>query len=333
MLKKLNFDDGLVRAEWQDLYYRKQNLFPYASREYNELFNKYFRFNGKRLFLQKRFYGFYDENERLQIIVPLCIKGKAIYIFGDFGNGAILDFIYPYTLEQELFRQLLQYLQQEFAGYRLVLNRLAPNSPLRLWLEQNKYKSVRKKSMAHLQLPASYEEYLQSLPPLVQSDVRRADKFMAELGVPYKMECRRGSITDELRRKYSHLYEKRDTDTTGGMLNTWTEKYSRRKFNALSAACTRESNSFNSCLYIGNKLSAFTAGFFDLDEKCLFIRKNASGMQYAKKMTATFLHMQTIKFLIEKTDFEWLDLGEAREKYRYNLGCEEYFCYSYELHL
>ncbi|MPN53461.1 hypothetical protein SDC9_201125 [bioreactor metagenome] len=50
-------------------------------------------------------------------------------------------------------------------------------------------------------------------------------------------------------------------------------------------------------------------------------------------MTATFLHMQTIKFLIEKTDFEWLDLGEAREKYRHNLGCEEYFCYSYELQL
>ena len=43
--------------------------------------------------------------------------------------------------------------------------------------------------------------------------------------------------------------------------------------------------------------------------------------------------MQTIKFLIEKTDFEWLDIGDAREKYRNNLGCEEYFCYSYEVQL
>ena len=41
MLKKLNFDDGLVRAEWQDLYCRNHHLLPYASREYNELFNKY----------------------------------------------------------------------------------------------------------------------------------------------------------------------------------------------------------------------------------------------------------------------------------------------------
>ena len=56
-------------------------------------------------------------------------------------------------------------------------------------------------------------------------------------------------------------------------------------------------------------------------------------MNYAKNMTATFLHMQTIKYLIEQTDFEWLDLGDVREKYRHCLGCEEYFCYSYEIQL
>ena len=332
MLKKLNFDDGLVRAEWQDLYCRNHHLLPYASREYNELFNKYFRLDSKRLFLQKRFYGFYDEHERLQIIVPLCIKGKDIYIFGDFGNGEILDLIYPNSIEPECFQQLVSDLQQEFPGYTFIFNRLAPNSPLRVWLEKNKCKSVCKKSLAHLRLPASYEEYLQSLPSSVRGDVTRSEKFIAQLGVPYKLEFVRGSISNELRRKYSRLYDQKNNNTVS-KLKTLAERYSGRKFNALTDACTKESNSFNTCLYIGNKLSAFTAGFFDLDEKCLFIRKNASGMQYAKKMTATFLHMQTIKFLIEKTDFEWLDLGEAREKYRYNLGCEEYFCYSYELHL
>ena len=332
MLKKLNFDDGLVKAEWQDLYCRNHHLLPYASREYNELFNKYFRLDAKRLFLQKRFYGFYDEDERLQIIVPLCIKGKEIHIFGDFGNGEMLDFIYPLSIEPECFQQLFKDLQQEFAGYTLILNRLAPNSPLRVWLEKNEYKSMRKKSLAQLRLPSSYEEYLQSLSPEVLGDVNLAEKFIVQLGVPYKLEFGRGSISDELKRKYSRLYDQKNNNTVS-KLKTLVERYSRRKFNALTDACTKESNSFNTCLYIGNKLSAFTAGFFDLDEKRLFIRKSAASMHYAKHMTSTFLHMQTIKFLIEKTDFEWLDIGDAREKYRHNLGCEEYFCYSYELQL
>ena len=332
MLKKLNFNDGLVRAEWQDLYCRNHHLLPYASREYNELFNKYFRFDGKRLFLQKRFYGLYDENNNLRMIVPLCIKGKELHIFGDFGNGEMLDFIYPYSTEPECFSRLFNELHKEFAGYTLVLNRLAPDSPLRSWLKDNKCIILHKKSLARLRLPSSYDDYLQSLPPAVLGDVNRAEKFMAQLGVPYKLEFVRGSISNELRRKYSRLYDQKNNNTVA-KLKTLSEQYSRSKFNALTDACTKESNSFNTCLYIGNKLSAFTAGFFDLDEKRLFIRKNASSMHYAKNMTATFLHMQTIKFLIEKTDFEWLDLGDAREKYRHSLGCEEYFCYSYEVQL
>ena len=332
MLKKLNFNDGLVRAEWQDLYCRNHHLFPYASREYNELFNKYFRLNAERLFLQKRFYGFYDDDSQLQIIVPLCIKGKELHIFGDFGSGEILDFIYPYSIEPEYFQLLLEELQQKFAGYKLVLNRLAPDSPLRGWLENNKGRSLRKKSLARLRLPSSYKDYLQSLPPDFLGEVKRAEKFVAQLGVPYKLEFIRGSINSELRRKYFRLYDQKNNSAVG-KLKTLSERYSRRKFNALADACTKESNSFNTCLYIGNKLSAFTAGFFDLDEKRLFICKSATSMHYAKNMTATFLHMQTIKYLIEKTDFAWLDLGDTSEKNRHCLGCEEYFCYSYEVQL
>lgn len=332
MLRKLNFNDGLVRAEWQDLYCRNHHLLPYASREYNELFNKYFRLDTKRFFLQKRFYGFYDGDERLQIIVPFCIKGKDIHIFGDFGNGEILDLIYPHSIEPEYFQQLFKDLKKKFAGYTLVLNRLAPDSILRGWLKDNKCRSVRKKSLARLRLPSSYDDYLQSLPADVQEDVNHADKFIAQLGLPYKLEFTRGSISNEFKRKYFRLYDQKNSNKVI-KLKDLPERYSRRKFNALTDACTKESNSFNASLYIGNKLSAFTAGFFDLDEKCLFIRKSAAGMHYGKNMIATFLHMQTIKFLIEKTDFEWLDLGDAREKYRQYLGCEEYFCYSYEVQL
>ena len=332
MLRKLNFNDGLVRAEWQDLYCRNHHLLPYASREYNELFNKYFRLNGKRLFLKKHFYGLYDGNNNLRIIVPLCSMGKELYIFGDCGNSEMLDFIYPYCIEPECFLKLFEELQKKFAGYTLVLNRLAPDSVLRGWLKDNKCRSVRKKSLARLHLPSSYDDYLQSLPAEVLENVNHADKFIAQLGVPYKLEFTRGTINNEFRRKYFRLYDQKISNKVI-KLKDLPERYSRRKFNALTDVCTKESNSFNASLYIDNKLSAVAAGFFDLDEKRLFMRKSVASNRYDESLIETFLHMQTIKFLIEKTDFEWLDIGDAREKYRHNLGCEEYFCYSYEVQL
>ncbi|MGE4589173.1 MAG: GNAT family N-acetyltransferase [Acidaminococcaceae bacterium] len=332
MLRKLDFNDGLVRAEWQDLYCRNHHLLPYASREYNELFNNYFRMNRTRLFLQKRFYGFYDETDNLLMIVPLCIKGRELHIFGDFGNGEILDFVYPYSLEQKYFQQLLTALHQEFPGYRLVLNRLAPDSPLRIWLRNNRCRSLRKRSLARIQLPASYEDYLQNLPLDVLADIKRAEKFVAQLGVPYNLEFTRGAINNEHRKQYFRLYDQKYNDPVS-KLKTLSKRYTQRKFSALTDACTKESNSFNACLYIGKELVAFAAGFFDLNEKKLLMRKSATSNQYAKNLVELFLYTQTIKWLIEHTDFEWLDLGELRNKYRTCLGCEEYYCYSYEIKL
>lgn len=332
MLRKLNFDDGLVRANWQDLYCRNARLLPYASREYNELFKKYFRLNGKRLFLRKCIYGLYDEHGTILMIVPLCIKSKDIHIFGDFGNEEILDFIYPDSVKAKHFEIVLRELRRKFKGYTLILSRLAPDSFLRSWLENNNYRSLTKKSYAHLRLAASYNDYFQQLPAEIGENIRRSEKFMEQIGVPYQMKFTRGSLDKETKKQgFAILNQK-----ANGSIDTlrfMTQRYGGKNFNALTDACTKESNSFNSCLYIGDKMTAFASGFFDLHENRLFIRKVGIDNSYAKDLIWLFLHTQMIKWSIQNSTFEWIDFADVKRKYRNWLGCEDYCCRSYEIQL
>lgn len=332
MLRKLNFDDGLVRANWQDLYCRNAHLLPYASREYNELFKKYFRLNGKRLFLRKCIYGLYDEHGTILMIIPLCIKGKELHIFGDFGNEELLDFIYPDSVKAKHFEIVLSELRRKFKGYTLVLNRLVPDSFLRIWLENNSYRSLPKKSYARLRLPASYDEYFRQLPVEIGEIIGRSEKFMEQMGAPYNMKFTRGPLDKETKKQGFDILDQKNNGGIG-TLRLITQRYGGKNFNALTDACTKESNSFNACLYIGDKMTAFASGFFDLAEKRLFIRKVGIDNNYAKDLIWLFLHTQMIKWSIQNSTLEWLDFADIKKKHRSWLGCEDYCCRSYEIQL
>lgn len=332
MLRKLNFDDGLVRANWQDLYCRNAHLLPYASREYNELFKKYFRLNGKRLFLRKCIYGLYDEHGTILMIIPLCIKGKEIHIFGDFGNEEILDFIYPDSAKARHFEIVLNELRRKFKGYKLVLSRLAPGSLLRTWLENNNYRSLAKKSYAHLRLENSYEEYFRQLPAEIGENIRRSEKFMEQMGAPFQIRFTRGPLDKEAKKQGFDILTQKVNGSIEP-LRFMTQRYGGENYNALADACIKESNSFNSCLYIGDKMTAFASGFYDLPEKRLFIRKVGIDNDYAKDLIWLFLHTQMIKWSLQNSTFEWLDFADIKKKYRNWLGCEDYCCRSYEIQL
>ena len=94
MLREFSFDSSTLKDAWENLYGANSWLLPYSSRRYSELFNKYYWARGRRLLFKRTFLGFYDEAGQLIMIVPLCIKDKEIYIFGDLANEEILDFIY-----------------------------------------------------------------------------------------------------------------------------------------------------------------------------------------------------------------------------------------------
>jgi|GEM_PF-1468836 len=332
MLREFSFDSSTLKDAWENLYGANSWLLPYSSRRYSELFNKYYWARGRRLLFKRTFLGFYDEAGQLIMIVPLCIKDKEIYIFGDLANEEILDFIYNEEINPEYFGKLLQELQGKFKGYRLILNRLAPDSLLHQWLQKNNYQSVRLKSCAKLQLPASYNEYLKTLSNKTRYNVKHSVQLITNLPDQYKLEFLRGPISRKIRTECFKLYEQREAEREGKKRSFWN-RYRRKELNALTDACTQESDSLNVLLYIGDELVAFSSNFFDLQEKRLICRKTAIASSYGKCSPGIFLHTQTIKWLIEETEAECMDFAGGHEAYKYWLGCEEYFCYSYEIAL
>lgn len=332
MLRELSFNSDELKTKWQELYSDNPRLLPYSSRKYAELFKKYFSIRTRRFFLQKHFYGFYDEDDKLLMILPLTVKGRNIYIFGDFANEEILDFIYRESIESKHFELLFNELANKFKGYKLILNRLSPDSLLHEWLQEKGYQSMRLKSCAKLKLPSSYNEYLKKLSINTRYNVRKSERLIRELGKPYNLEFLQGPISRDIKNELFRIYDKREAEREGKKSTFWT-CYKRKELNALTDACTQENNSFNVFLYVDGKMVVFASGLLDFREKRFIIRKTAIDSNYAKCSPGIFLHTQMIKWLIENTELEWLDLAGGHEIYKYNLGCEEYFCHSYEIEL
>lgn len=332
MLRDFSFNSSKLKEEWDNLYCSNSRLLPYSSRRYCELFNKYFWARGRRLLFKRTFYGFYDEEDQLVMIVPLCIRNKEIYIFGDFANEEILDFIYKEEIKPEYFDKLIQEFKCRFKGYRLILNRLSPDSLLHHWLQNSGYESIRLKSCGKLQLPNSYNEYFKSLSKKTRYNVKHSVQLINDLPDRYKLEFFRGPISRDVRTKCFKLYDQREAEREGVKKSFWS-RYRRKEYNALTDVCTKESNSLNILLYIGDELVAFNSGFFDYQVKRFICRKTAIDSNYAKCSPGIFLHTQTIKWLIEETEAECMDFAGGHEDYKYWLGCEEYFCYSYEIAL
>lgn len=332
MLKPIDFNAENTKCKWQELYSANECLLPYASREYNELFKKYFRFNGRRLFLQQRFYGLYDNHNALIMLVPLCIKGKELHIFGDFGDNEILDFIYAADLEPQYFAELLAELKQKYPNYKLVLTRVAEESLLHQWLQKNGYQPSHQKSCAKLCLPASYEQYLAKLTGKTRYNIKKSTTLISQQEKSYNLKILRGPIDKATKDACFRLYDQREFERTGKR-RPWSSRYARKHYNALTAACMNESCSLNFCLYIGTEMVAFESAFLNYDGSRLISRKTAIDSSFANLSPGMFLHSQIIKWLITDTDVKWLDMAGGREHYKYWLGCQEYFCYSYEIQL
>ena len=332
MLREFDFNSSELKEKWKEMYFANPRLLPYASRRYSELFNKYFFVRSNRLFWRKRFYGLYNGENELLMILPLCIRGKELRVFCDFGNGEILDFIYPETVTSEHFAKLFAELSSKFQGYKLILNRLEPESLLHKWLQANNYQSLRQKSYAKLHLPKTYEEYLKSLSVGTRYNIRKKEKKIKMLDKPFRIEFTRGPISDVVKKECFRLYDQREAEREGRKRSFWS-RYRRENFNALTDICTKEADSFNVCLYIGEKIVCFGSGLYDYEKKRLVSRKTGIDSAYDKYSPGIFLHTQTIKWLIENTEVEWFDLAGGREQYKYLLGCEEYFCHSYEIQL
>lgn len=119
MLKRFRFKDIEFQNIWVDLYKNNPYLFPFSSYEYNEQVHAYKKLKVNLYGQKDAFYVYYETKKPLAVL-PLTIKGNAIYLFGDNISGCDnLDLIYDADISDNNFITLFSELAAEFPGKEL----------------------------------------------------------------------------------------------------------------------------------------------------------------------------------------------------------------------
>ena len=134
MLVQYKWEDPELDKIWKSLYQENSYIFPYSSREYNENIFKYKKVKPTTLFQKDYFFVYYNDSDETTplMIIPVYVKKKCVYIFGENISGAgNLDFIYSrYITDEQLFSAFKE-LGQYFKEMGLKLYKINQRSRLR----------------------------------------------------------------------------------------------------------------------------------------------------------------------------------------------------------
>lgn len=140
MLVQYKWEAPELDKIWKGLYRENSYIFPYSSREYNENIFKYKKVKPTTLFQKDYFFVYYDNSDETTplMIIPVYVKKKCVYIFGENISGAgNLDFIYSrYITDEQLFSAFKE-LGQYFKGMELKLYKINQRSRLYKFFENN----------------------------------------------------------------------------------------------------------------------------------------------------------------------------------------------------
>lgn len=101
MLIQYSWNDERLRDIWNKLYTDNPYLFPFSSWEYTKEVCSYKKIKPTTL-LQKEYIFVYYNHDVPLMIMPLFIKKKKLYIFGENISGPDnLDFIYDKNIRDE----------------------------------------------------------------------------------------------------------------------------------------------------------------------------------------------------------------------------------------
>lgn len=104
---------------------------------------------------------------------------------------------------------------------------------------------------------------------------------------------------------------------------------SQRFFNPINNCLKKLDNQFHALLYIDDELAAFMSGFYNCDNTRLVVPKLAFNSKYKFYEPGNIMIKETAEYLQRFCDNFELDLSRGDEKYKFAMGGEEHFNYSF----
>jgi len=268
------------------------------------------------------------QRDKIIGIAPLSVKEKTASIIGSADVCDYLDFVVAPGMERDFFTVLLDDLRQKGINH-LDLRPLRPDSAVLTDLvdtvKERKYdiRCQLEDISLELNLPSTWDEYLQILTPKQRHEVRRKLRRLWEVG---KIDY--------------HIVE--DSATVHDVMDTFLELFSESREDKATFMTAQMESFFRSVAGTMAEAGLLRLGILELDTKptamvmcfdyndCMYLYNSGYNPRYSALSVGLLSKVLCIKDSIHRGRKRF-DFLKGRESYKYHLGGREIPLYSCQI--
>lgn len=340
MIKMKQMRLSQLETAWRKLTSENTNISPFHEYEFAEKLLKAYHipqfWKHIPVCIEKPvFYAFYEDGEII-LIAPLTRrlsrKGTFYNSFGARFRIVYEDFIYADSLETEKLEFCLNLLKQTLGTIRLYFQ--MPGTKLYDVLDKAG-KQINSEIMCKIDLPETYDEYYHSLGKNMRQNIRtntnrlEKDACQTSFSVYYGNE-----MPDEEYEEFLSLYEKsmqRKNGISRFKLKNDINSYIIRSCHPYATTMNSIPSSFCACYRINGEIAAAEGGYVDPRGQYIIVHRVAYNPKFQRYDPGHMMHIELIRYMIEKTNIRVYDLSKGDEPYKYQLGAESFYQYGFEI--
>lgn len=340
MIKMERMQLPQLEKSWRKLTSGNTNISPFHEYEFAEKLLKSYRipqfWKHMPVWIEKPvFYTFYDNGEVI-LIAPLVrtFSKQGVYYksFGARFRIVYEDFIYADSLETEKLETCLDLLKQKLGTIRLYFQ--MPGTKLYNVLVKSG-KQINSEIMCKIDLPETYEEYNKALGYRMQRNIRNINNRMQADGCITSLSVYNGNeMPVEEYEQFLSLYEQslqRKNGSSRFKLKKKINSYIIRSCHPYATTMNTIPSSFCACYRINEEIAAAEGGYVDPCGQYIIVHRVAYNPKFQRYDPGHMMHIELIRYMIEKTNIRVFDLSKGNEPYKYQLGAESFYQYGFEI--
>lgn len=302
-----------LKKVWNELYNNNPSLSPFVEYDYFNRAIKYFwyYFIAKRCVIK---YYLITEDHSPILIAPILIYSNGQKeLFGNINGYNYCDLVYKNCNQINNAIELLYDTIGRFDIYKI-----RENSPLVKKFSSHIY-LVKNTLNVKIIFGDNYEEYYKNLSKSVRQNLRTSYNRLNKNGYKFNLKVVYGGTIDStFFNGIINLYCKRHEnryDVKHNFIKQWLLKHCH----FATENYKKSANAISFGLYINGKLAAFMSGIMSKQNEFIVPRLSIND-DFSFFSPGMILITEVIKFLIENTNINCLDLSQGNEKYKYQMG-------------
>lgn len=311
-----------IRDIWIDFQKSNHRMSPFQYFFYNLCIEK--QIQRLEFLFKKIHYIVLYRSDKPVIIAPVVISRRShkVELLQHISGCGCCDLIYGQECDFESMKTMIHKLS-ELSNGNIRYDAL-PEYSLTLQTLNQLYSSSKKEvnTSVDINLHNDYDSYFKSLSKNARQNIRTAYNRLAKDQKEISFECSLSSGTEDAMQELTDVYYNRRTTkygNGGGLRQRFSSKLaSHLKHDSISLK--KADNRFYAFIRINGSVAAMLMGFSNLDQNSISVPRLAIDPEFGFYSPGIILLNETIRFLIENSNFRRLDLTKGTEKYKFQMG-------------